>query len=594
MAHSHPSQELESIRHSAAHVLAQAVQKLYPDVQITIGPPIDYGCYYDFLFSKPISDEDFPKIEKEMRSIINQGQTFEVESLAIRDAIAYWKKKGQTFKVELIRDLEKEGVKEVTLYKNIGRDGKEAFVDLCRGGHVQSTKDIPADGFKILSLAGAYWRGDEKNAQLTRIYVAVFSSKEELKAHLAMVEEAKKRDHRKLGKELDLFSLHEEGQGFPFWHSHGTELFVALQQFLREKNRVHGYTEIMTPMILNRQLWEQSGHWDKFREHMYFTDIDDVPHAVKPMNCPGGLVIFRNEQHSYRDLPIRRAEFGYVHRHEKSGVLYGLFRVRAFTQDDAHVFCTAEQLNTEITDMVDYAMEVYSQCGFREYEIFIATRPEQFIGEEKDWERAQQALEHALRQKGLAFGIKEGEGAFYGPKIEFNIRDCIGRNWQCGTIQVDFSMPKRLGAVFIDEQNSKQTPIMLHRAIVGSLERFIGILIEHFAGLFPLWLAPVQIALLPVASAHAEYAKSVLAQMKGHGIRVQYMDPEESLGKRIREGEKMKIPYLLVLGDQEVQDTSVSVRNVKTKQQVTVPLQECIEKTTEDIRMRKLIASIGN
>lgn len=585
--------DLYRLRHSLSHVLAQAVQNLWPDTKISIGPPIDTGCYYDFYFKEPISENDFPKIEKDMRRIINQGQTFKVDELSTDESIKIWKKKKQPFKVELVEDLAKAGETKVTHYRNIDKEGKETFVDLCKGGHVDNFNKIPADCFKIMSLAGAYWRGDEKREQLTRLYVAAFASKQELKEYLFMLEEAKKRDHRKLGKELDLFSLHMEGQGFPFWHAKGTEVFLALQRFLREKNKEHGYTEIMTPMILNRELWEQSGHWDKFRENMYFTEIDDVTHAVKPMNCPGGLVIFRNEMHSYRDFPIRRAEFGYVHRHEKSGVLYGLFRVRAFTQDDAHVFCIAKQLNAEIINMVNYAIEVYSQCGFKEYEIFIATRPDKYIGSDEDWEVATVSLKNALEEKGLSFKIKEGEGAFYGPKIEFNIRDCLGRNWQCGTIQVDFSMPKRLGAEYTDDRGNKQAPIMLHRAIAGSLERYLGIMIEHFAGLFPLWLAPVQVAILPVAGAHEDYARLVENKLKDKGFRTEYYDSTESLGKRIRQGEKNKIPYLLVLGDKESKQAGVSVRNIKSKNQVEMPLSDFIYSALTEDEKRQLEYAIG-
>jgi len=589
------AEKLHQLRHSAAHVLAQAVQRLWPDVQISIGPPIDYGCYYDFAFSQPISDADFKTIEKEMRSIINQGQTFEVETLSIKEAVQYWKKKGQRFKVELIKDLEKEGEKQVTFYKNLDKNRKETFVDLCKGGHLDNTKEIPADGFKIMSLAGAYWRGDETKEQLTRIYVAVFPSKEELKEYLVQVEEAKKRDHRKIGKEMDLFSFHEEaGAGLAYWHPKGAIMRTVIEDFWRAQHLAGGYDFVYSPHIGREWLWETSGHLDFYHENMYAPmEIDEEKYYVKPMNCPFHIMMYKNDLRSYRELPLRWAELGTVYRYEKGGVLHGLLRVRGFTQDDAHIFCTPEQMEGEILRVLKFSMEMLRAFGFEEIRVFLSTRPEKAVGELEHWERAQAALERAIQAEGLDYEVDEGGGVFYGPKIDLKIKDAIGREWQLTTIQFDFNLPERFDMTYVAEDGKEHRPYMIHRALLGAIERFYGILVEHYAGLFPLWIAPVQVAVLPVAAAHEDYAQSIVDKLQEEGVRVELMDASDSLGKRIREGEKQHIPYLLVCGDEEVKEESVAVRNVKTKEQVSVPLSEFVEKTAGDIRERRLEASIG-
>ena len=594
--------ELHQLRHSAAHVLAQAVQKLYPDVQITIGPPIDYGCYYDFLFSKPISDEDFKTIEKEMRSIINQGQKFEVETLSTKDSIAYWKKKGQKFKVELIKDLEKDGEKEITLYKNINKDGDEVFVDLCKGGHLENTKEIAADGFKIMSLAGAYWRGDEKREQLTRIYTAVFPSKEELKAYIQMMEEAKKRDHRKLGKELDLFTFSDMvGPGLPLWTVRGTIIADEIERLAKETEEEAGYMRVRTPHIAKGKLYECTGHLDHYKESMFppmKLDGEDEEYYLKPMNCPHHHEIFSSQPRSYRDLPMRLAEYGQCYRYEDSGALFGLMRVRSLSMNDAHMYCTEEQFEEEFIGVANMYLKYFEIFGIEKYVMRLSLHDpkelgKKYVNKPDLWKKTEAMVRSAMKKTGCEYTEVENEAAFYGPKIDVEVLSAIGREFTLATNQVDFDVPAKMGLKYTDKDGSEKVPLCIHRAPLGTHERFIGFLIEQFAGLFPLWLAPVQLAVIPVASAHADYANDVVAQLKEHGMRVQYMDPAESLGKRVREGEKMKIPYLLVLGDEEIKGTSVSVRNVKTKQQVTVPLKEFIEKTVGDIKERKLEASIG-
>ncbi|MBI4692259.1 MAG: threonine--tRNA ligase [Candidatus Terrybacteria bacterium] len=562
--------KIEKIRHSLAHLLAMAVLEKFPKAKFGIGPVIENGFYYDFSGIE-ISPEDLPKIEKRMRELIKQNLEFRIENLEIKEVKKIFK--DQLFKLELIKELPKD---KITIYKS------GDFIDLCAGPHVKSTKEINPDAFKLTKIAGAYWRGSEKNPMLTRIYGLAFETKEELENYEKILEEAEKRDHRKIGKELDLFSFHEEGPGFPFWHPKGMALLKELEDFIREENNKRGYKEIKTPPILNKKLWETSGHWEKFKENMYFTEIDGQEFAVKPMNCPGGLLIYKERLHSYRDLPIRFSEFGLVHRHELSGVLHGLFRVRSFTQDDAHVFCAAEQLQEEIISMVDYAMDVYKTFGFGEYEIFIATKPEKYIGEDAVWEMATNALKKSLDSKKLEYKIKEGEGAFYGPKIEFDIKDAITRNWQLGTIQVDFSMPERFEAFYINEKGSKQTPVMIHRAILGSLERFIGILIEHYSGDLPLWLAPVQVIIIPISEKFNDYAKKVHSRIFANNIRVVISDENETLGKRIRSAELQKIPYILVVGEKEKNANNVAVRSCKGDEGTTA-LENFIERIKKEI-----------
>jgi threonyl-tRNA synthetase len=567
------SQHLEKIRHSLAHLLAMAILEKFPKAKLGIGPVIENGFYYDFGNIK-LTDADLPTIEKRIRELIKQNLRFKKEifsSVAAKKTFAK-----QPYKMELIKELNKDKQK-ISIYKSGN------FTDLCAGPHIKSTKEIDPNAFKLTKIAGAYWKGSEKNPMLARVYGVAFNTKQELDAHLKFLEEAEKRDHRKIGKDLDLFSFHEEGAGFPFWHSKGSVIFNELLKFISKENKKRGYGEVKTPPILNKNLWLTSGHWEKFKESMYFTEIEKQEFAIKPMNCPGALLIFKENLHSYRELPLRFAEFGLVHRHELSGVLHGLFRVRSFTQDDAHVFCAPEQLEKEITNMVEYTMEVYKVFGFDEYEIFIATRPEKHIGSEQAWKTATKALEEALVSKKIKHKTKEGEGAFYGPKIEFNVKDAIARNWQLGTIQVDFSMPERFGATYIDEKGNKKTPVMVHRAILGSFERFIGILIEHFARELPLWLSPVQAEIINVGATHREYANLINQQLTTNNIRAQLSDENLTVSKRIREAEIQKVPYILVVGDREIQNKTVNVRHYRRGQEDEIKLRELIEKIKKEI-----------
>lgn len=591
--------DLYKMRHSLAHVLAQAVLKLWPDTQLTIGPPVDTGCYYDFLFAKPITDDDFKKIEKEMRSIINKGQTFVSESLSIKDAVQFWKDNGQQFKVELIEDLAKDGETEVTNYKNLDADGNETFVDLCRGGHVENLNEIPADGFKIMSIAGAYWRGDEKREQLTRIYVAAFLSKDELKAHLQMLEEAKKRDHRKLGKELDLFTFSElVGPGLPLWTARGTLLRNLLDDFVWELRKEKGYDRVTIPHITKKELYETSGHWQKFADELFHIHTrEGHEFAMKPMNCPHHTQIYASRPRSYKDLPQRYAETTTCYRDEQTGELHGLSRVRAFSQDDAHVFCRLNQVKQEFLNIWDIVDAFYSTVGFGELDVRLSLHDpdafEKYLGTPDLWQQAEDAIRELAKERGVSYTEQLGEAAFYGPKIDFMTKDSIGREWQVATIQLDINMPEQFDLSCINESGDKERIVMIHAAIMGSLERFFSIYLEHVAGVFPLWLAPVQIGILPVADAHDEYAQTVKNQLIEQGMRAALFDASDSLGKRIREGEKAKIPYLLVLGDKEKESEGVTVRNIVTKEQVELPLRDFLEKTAADISKRTLEPSIG-
>lgn len=591
--------DLYKLRHSLAHVLAQAVLKLWPDTKITIGPPIDTGCYYDFLFAKPISDEDFKTIEKEMRGIINRGQTFESQRLSIKDAVAFWKGKDQQFKVELIEDLATKGETEVTNYRNVDADGNETFVDLCKGGHVENLKEIPADGFKIMSLAGAYWRGDEKRDQLTRIYVAAFASKDGLKAHLEMLEEAKRRDHRKLGVQLDLFTFSElVGPGLPLWTPKGTMLRNVLDDFVWELREARGYDRVTIPHITKKELYETSGHWQKFADQLFhITTREGHEFAMKPMNCPHHTQIYASRQRSYKDLPQRYAETTTCYRDEQTGELHGLSRVRAFSQDDAHVFCRMEQVKDEFLKIWDIVDTFYSTVGFKDLEVRLSLHDpenfEKYLGTPALWKNAENSIRELATDRGIPFVEDIGEAAFYGPKVDFITKDSIGREWQVATIQLDINMPENFDLTCINEKGNKERIVMIHAAIMGSIERFFSIYLEHVAGMFPLWLAPVQVAIVPVADVHEEYAKIVETKLKAVGIRTEYYDSSESLGKRVRDGEKSKIPYLLVLGDKEKDSEGVAVRNVKTKEQVEVSLKEFIEKTIRDVAERNLETSIG-
>ncbi len=540
---------LEVYRHTCAHVLAQALKTVYPTCKLAIGPVIENGFYYDVDFKTPITPEDFSKIEAEMKKIIKSNLPIERFTLPRDEAVAFMHKFHENYKVELIQDL--PAGEEISFYK------QGAFTDLCRGPHLPSTGKIKA--FKLVSIAGAYWRGDEKKKMLTRIYGTAFAKKEEMDEYFTMLEEAKKRDHIKLGKELKLFALLPEGKGFPFFLPNGMILKNELVDYWRQIHRREGYVEVQTPIILTRTLWENSGHWDHYKDNMYTTKIDGEDCAVKPMNCPGGLLVYKNSPHSYKDLPIRMGELGLVHRHEKSGQLHGLMRVRCFTQDDAHIFMTPEQITKEIKGVVRIIDEVYSLFGFK-YHVELSTRPKDSMGSDEDWEAATSALKAALDELKLPYVINEGDGAFYGPKIDFHLEDSIKRTWQCGTIQLDFQMPQRFDLEYVGEDGLKHRPIMIHRVVFGSIERFIGILIEHYAGKFPVWLSPVQIKVLPVTDRAAEYCEKLVADMKAAGLRAEADLRKEKIGRKIFDAEQEKVPYKLVIGDKEVEAGTVSVR----------------------------------
>ena len=542
---------LAALRHTASHVMAQAIKRLWPDTKLAIGPSIADGFYYDVDPVNPITADDLEKIEAEMKKIIKEALPLERFELPRAEAIALMKEKDEPYKVELIEDLPEDSV--ISFYK------QGEFTDLCAGPHLMTTKEI-GKAFKLMNIAGAYWRGSEKNKMLTRIYATAFQKKEDLEAYVTMMEEAKKRDHRKLGRELGLFMMHEAGPGFPFFLPKGMILKNTLLDYWREIHKKAGYVEISSPIIMNRKLWENSGHWDHYKDNMYTTVIDDEDYAVKPMNCPGGILVYASEPRSYRDLPIRMGEIGLVHRHEKSGQLHGLMRVRCFNQDDAHIFMMPEQIRDEIKGVAQLIDSVYKLFGF-EYHVELSTRPEDSMGSDEDWEMATSALQGALDDLGLNYVVNEGDGAFYGPKIDFHLVDCIGRTWQCGTIQLDFQMPQRFNLEYIGADGEKHRPIMIHRVAFGSVERFIGILIEHFAGAFPTWLAPVQVKVLPISEKYEEYTKSVKAQLDEAGIRAEIDLRSEKIGYKIREAQTQKIPYMLVVGQKEEADGTVSVRS---------------------------------
>ena len=542
--------DISVVRHTCSHVLAQAVKRLYPETKLAIGPSIDNGFYYDFDREGGFTPEDLEAIEKEMKKIIKENLKISTYTKPRAEAIEFMKEKDEPYKVELIEDLPEDA--SISFYE------QGDFVDLCAGPHILYTKGIKA--FKLTSVAGAYWRGNEKNKMLTRIYGTAFFTKDELANYLNMIEEAKKRDHRKLGRELGIFTMMEEGPGFPFFLPNGMILKNTLIDYWREVHTREGYVEISTPIMLNRQLWETSGHWDHYKENMYTTVIDDTDFAVKPMNCPGGMLVYKSEPHSYRDLPLRIGELGLVHRHEKSGQLHGLMRVRCFTQDDAHIFMTPEQILSEIKGVISIIDEVYKLFGFK-YHVELSTRPEDSMGSDEDWETATNGLKSALDDLGLDYVINEGDGAFYGPKIDFHLEDSLGRTWQCGTIQLDFQLPMRFNAEYMGEDGEKHQPIMIHRVVFGSIERFIGIIIEHFAGKFPLWLAPVQVKVLPVSEKSHDYAVSVYEKLKQAGIRVELDKRDEKIGYKIREAQMKKIPYMLILGENESSTGTISVRS---------------------------------
>lgn len=538
---------LEIIRHSASHLMAQAILRLYPGARFGVGPAIKDGFYYDVLFPTPISDEDLPAIEAEMKRIVKEK--LRIERLEMSSPEALERFKDDPFKTELIRDI---GAETVSLY----RQGE--FWDLCRGPHLSDTGHIRH--FKLLSIAGAYWRGDEKNVMLTRVYGTAFPDADSLDEHLKRIEEAKLRDHRKLGRELDLFSFQPEGPGFPFFHPKGMVLMNTLLAFWRGEHKKRGYSEIKTPLILDRDLWLRSGHWDHYRENMYFTEIDERPFAIKPMNCPGGILIYKSAKHSYRDLPMRMAELGTVHRHERSGVLHGLMRVRCFTQDDAHIYCTPDQIGTELKGIMDLNRYVYGVFGFK-FSVELSTRPDDFMGEESLWELAENKLKEALEETGTPYRLNPGDGAFYGPKIDYHLEDSIGRTWQCGTIQLDFQMPEKFDMGYIGNDGAEHRPVMLHRTVLGSMERFMGILIEHYAGAFPYWLAPVQVKIIQVKPDFEAYTQEVEKTLNEAGVRTERDTRDEKLGRKIRDAQMEKIPYMLVIGARETEERSVSVRS---------------------------------
>ena len=566
-----------AFNHTASHIMAQAVKRLYPDTKLAIGPSIANGFYYDLDRETPFVAEDLEKIEAEMKKIVKEGLALERSTKSREDAIAYFKEKDEPYKVELVEDLP-EG-EEISFYS------QGEFTDLCAGPHLMSTKAVKA--FKLTSLAGAYWRGDEKNKMLTRIYGVAYPKKAQLEEYLHMMEEAKKRDHRKLGKELGLFMMAEEGPGFPFFLPKGMVLKNTLLDYWRELHKKNGYVEISTPIILSRHLWENSGHWDHYKDNMYATVIDGEDYAVKPMNCPGGMLVYKAEPHSYKDLPLRAAEIGLVHRHEKSGQLHGLMRVRCFNQDDAHIFMTPEQIRDEIKGVAKLIDEVYSLFGFK-YHVELSTRPEDSMGSDEDWELATEGLRGALDDLGLDYIVNEGDGAFYGPKIDFHLEDSIGRTWQCGTIQLDMQMPQRFELEYVGADGEKHRPIMIHRVAFGSIERFIGILIEHFAGAFPTWLAPVQVKVLPISDKYMEYGKKVLEELNEAGIRAEIDQRAEKIGYKIREAQMQKIPYMLVVGAKEEESGVVSVRSRFAGDEGQKSLADFIAAVKEEIEKKEI------
>ena len=571
-----------AFRHTTSHIMAQAIKRLYPQVKLAIGPSIADGFYYDVDSDTPLTTEDLEKIEKEMKKIVKEALPITRFTKPREEAIAYFKEKNEPYKVELIEDLP-EG-EEISFYQ------QGEFVDLCAGPHLMSTKPVKA--FKLTSLAGAYWRGSEKNKMLTRIYGTSFTKKADLDAYLTRLEEAKKRDHRKLGKQLGLFMMREEGPGFPFFLPKGMVLKNTLLDYWREIHRKAGYVEISTPIMLSRHLWETSGHWDHYKENMYTTVIDDTDFAIKPMNCPGGILVYQSEPRSYRDLPLRMGELGLVHRHEKSGQLHGLMRVRCFTQDDAHIFMMPEQIRDEIKGVAKLIDEVYQLFGFK-YHVELSTRPEDSMGSDEDWEMATEALRGALDDLGLPYVVNEGDGAFYGPKIDFHLEDSIGRTWQCGTIQLDFQLPLRFNCEYIGADGEKHRPIMIHRVAFGSIERFIGILIEHFAGAFPTWLAPVQVKILPISDKHMEYARKVENALLEEGIRCEVDARAEKIGYKIREARLEKVPYMLVVGAKEEEEELVSVRSRFAGDEGQKKLKDFISDIKEEISSRKIRETVA-
>ena len=597
---------LDVLRHSTAHVMAQAILSLYPNAKYAIGPTIEQGFYYDFQLPEPLTDAELPRIEKEMARIVSRDLPVTRHEVSADEALAVFGAGepgpgpsglplglDQPYKIELIEDLVAAAEAEGGDAPTISVYSQGDFVDLCRGPHVPSTRRVGKGTFKLTSLAGAYWRGDEQNQMLTRIYGTAFATKEELAEHLEALELARQRDHRRIGRDLDLFSFHEEGPGFPFFHPKGMRIWNAIIDYWREEHVKAGYEEVRTPQILRRELWERSGHWENYKDNMYFTLVDDQPFAVKPMNCPGGLLVYKSRRRSYRDLPMRIAELGQVHRHEMSGVLHGLFRVRYFTQDDAHIYCTPEQLEDEVRGVLHLMLHIYAAFGFSDVKIELSTRPEKSIGSDEMWASAEGVLERVLdgeRVAGnepLAYQLNPGDGAFYGPKIDFHIRDVMGRTWQCGTIQVDFAMPERLDITYTGPDNEEHRPVMVHRALLGSIERFMGILLEQYGGNLPTWLAPVQALVIPIADRHAAYGHEVVGALRQAGIRADVDDRPESMGKRIRDGQLQKVPFLLVVGDREQETREVAVRE-RGEQKGSVLVGDIAERIAWEVGERRL------
>ena len=568
----------KTFNHTASHIMAQAVKRLYPDVKLTIGPAIEDGFYYDFDVEKPFSPEDLEKIEKEMKAIVKEGFEIEKFELEPAEAIKLMEEKNEPYKVELINEHAEKG-ESISFY----RQGE--FTELCAGPHLMDMKVVKA--FKLTNCTGAYWRGDAKNKMLCRVYGTAFPKASMLEEHLTMLEEAKKRDHRKIGKELELFTIMEEGPGFPFFLPKGMILKNTLVDYWREIHRAAGYDEIQSPMMLNRALWERSGHWDHYKENMYTTVIDDTDFAVKPMNCPGGILVYKTKMHSYKELPLRMGELGLVHRHELSGALHGLMRVRCFTQDDAHIFMTREQIKDEIKGVVSLIDKVYSTFGF-EYHIELSTQPEDSMGAKEDWDIATDALRDAITELGYDYEVNEGDGAFYGPKLDFHLTDCLGRTWQCGTIQLDFQLPERFELEYIGADGEKHRPIMIHRVVFGSIERFIGILTEHFAGAYPTWLAPVQVKLLPIADRHLDYLYNVKKALEAKGVRCEIDYISEKMGFKIRAAQLEKVPYMIIAGDKDIENGTISVRSRKDGEQGAMTLDEFVENIMEEIETKVL------
>ncbi len=568
--------ELEVIRHTAAHVMAAAIERLYPEAKFGYGPATENGFYYDVDFADAkISEEELPAIEKEMKRIVKENIKVETFELSREEAVAFMTERNQTYKVEHIADLPEDA--HITFFK------MGDYVDMCKGPHLLYTKALKA--FQLSTVAGAYWKADAANKMLTRVYGYAFKTKDELAAYLKLLEESAKRDHRKIGKEMQLFIMRDEAPGFPFFLPNGVVVRNQLFEFEREMNREYGYQEIQTPLIMNRELWLTSGHWDHYRENMYFTEIDEEPFAVKPMNCPGGVLVYKSRPHSYREFPLRLAEFGVVHRHELRGALHGLFRVRCFTQDDAHLWVLPEQITEEVSGVIDMISRIYDQFGF-EYHIELSTRPEDSMGTDEEWDNAINGLKTALEARNIDYVVNEGDGAFYGPKIDFHLTDCLGRTWQCGTIQLDFQMPQNFGATYTAADNTEKLPIMIHRACYGSIERFLGILTEHYAGNYPCWLAPVQVKVLPVSEKSMEYSREVVAKLNAAGIRVVLDERDEKIGYKIREARAVdRVPYMLILGEKEAENGNISVRN-RANETTEANLDEFIASVLEEINTR--------